>query len=94
MDMPNREELLRVHVYLTQEAESREHPLSRSGVQVRYQKPRAGDILAEEVAESVGATGVAVCGPGGLGDDVRAAVRRELGRGRASVSLIEEAFGW
>ncbi|KAL4951479.1 ferric reductase NAD binding domain-containing protein [Aspergillus filifer] len=42
-------------------------------------KPNFKKILEEEQKDQVGAMAVTVCGPGGMGDDVRAAVR-SLGR--------------
>lgn len=48
--------------------------------------------VAMESRERVGAMGVGVCGPGGLGDDVRDAVRRrQVGR---NIDFLEEGFGW
>lgn len=40
----------------------------------------------------VGAMAVSVCGPGGMGDDVRRAVRERQG-GRV-MDLYEESFSW
>lgn len=56
------------------------------------EKPDVDALLETECREQVGAMAVCVCGPGGLGDDVRAAVRRRQG-GR-SVDFFEEGFGW
>jgi len=51
------------------------------------------DALVEtEGREQVGAMGVGVCGPGGLGDDVRLAVRRRMGE--RNVDFFEEGYGW
>lgn len=51
------------------------------------------DALVEmESREQVGAMAVSVCGPGGLSDDVRAAVRRR--QGVRNVDFFEEGFGW
>ena len=45
-----------------------------------------------ECREQIGAMGVGVCGPGGLADDVREAVRKR--QGERLVDLLEEGFGW
>ncbi len=51
------------------------------------------DALVEtESREQVGAMGVSVCGPGGLGDDVRRAVRRR--QGVRNVDFLDQGFGW
>lgn len=55
-------------------------------------KPDVDALLGMEARAQVGAMAVCVCGPGGLGDDVRAAVRRRQG-GR-NVDFVEEGFGW
>ena len=49
-------------------------------------------ILRNEVKEQAGAMCVTVCGPGGLQDDVRVAVRDVQEHG--VVDLIEESFTW
>ena len=76
--------------------EERDGPVgrpSRRGVEVRRGRPDVGDLVEREAAVQVGAMAVGCCGPGRLGDEVRGAVRREVGRGRA-VEYVEEGFGW
>ena len=54
--------------------------------------------LGVGVGEGVGAVGVLVCGPGGMGDEVRGVVRGGLWRGGdgvgREVDFLEEGFGW
>lgn len=51
------------------------------------------DALVErESRGQVGAMAVGVCGPGGLGGDVRGAVRKM--QGVRNVDFHQEGFGW
>lgn len=61
-------------------------------VSVHYGRPSFQTLLENEKAEQVGALAVSVCGPGGLGDSVREAVRNV--QGEKTVDLFEEAFSW
>lgn len=65
-----------------------------SGMHVFLHKgrPDIKAIMGDEVDHQLGAMCVNVCGPGGLGDDVREAVRGVQSRG--SVDLVEESFTW
>ena len=49
-------------------------------------------LVAMEARARVGAMAVCVCGPAGLADDVRWAVRRRQAEG--NVDFLEEGFGW
>ncbi|KAL4946078.1 hypothetical protein BDV06DRAFT_168716 [Aspergillus oleicola] len=65
-------------------------------------KPCFAHILQSEQRARIGAMAVSVCGPGGMGDDVRGAFRRlsdgsgsGTGRkGAGKVDLYEETFSW
>ncbi|KAJ5115192.1 hypothetical protein NUU61_000951 [Penicillium alfredii] len=61
-------------------------------ISVHHGKPCFPSLLENEKAEQVGALAVSVCGPGGLGDSVREAVRSV--QGEKTVDLFEEAFSW
>lgn len=61
-------------------------------VSVNLGKPRFTLVLEREMMQQIGAMAVSVCGPGGMGDDVRAAVRKV--QGRKVVDLYEESFSW
>ncbi|KAJ5648628.1 Riboflavin synthase-like beta-barrel [Penicillium lividum] len=61
-------------------------------ISVEYGKPCFTTLLENEKAEQIGALAVSVCGPGGLGDSVREAVRHV--QGEKTVDLFEESFSW
>lgn len=61
-------------------------------VSIHHGKPCIQSVLEKEKAEQIGAMAVSVCGPGGLGDSVREAVRNV--QGEKTVDLFEEAFSW
>ncbi|CAG7918737.1 unnamed protein product [Penicillium olsonii] len=61
-------------------------------VNIHHGKPCIQSLLEKEKAEQIGAMAVSVCGPGGLGDSVRDAVRNT--QGEKTVDLFEEAFSW
>ncbi|KAL5336582.1 ferric reductase like transmembrane component-domain-containing protein [Aspergillus crustosus] len=69
-------------------------------VSIGYGKPCFGNILETEKEGQVGVMAVSVCGPGGMGDDVRGAVRVAQGQGQGQwhggkvVDLYEETFSW
>lgn len=59
-------------------------------IEVRDGRPDVGQLLTLEQEQQVGAMMVSVCGPGGLGDEVRHAVRRL--QTRSSIDFVEEIF--
>jgi hypothetical protein len=61
-------------------------------VNIHHEKPSFRTLLETEKAQQVGALAVSVCGPGGLGDSVRDAVRHV--QGEKTVDLFEETFSW
>ncbi|KAJ5335150.1 Riboflavin synthase-like beta-barrel [Penicillium brevicompactum] len=61
-------------------------------VNIHHGKPCIKSILEKEKSNQIGAMAVSVCGPGGLGDSVREAVRDV--QGEKTVDLFEEAFSW
>ncbi|KAJ5421899.1 Riboflavin synthase-like beta-barrel [Penicillium cf. griseofulvum] len=61
-------------------------------VSIHHGKPCMKSVLEKEKAEQIGAMAVSVCGPGGLGDSVREAVRNV--QGEKTVDLFEETFSW
>ena len=64
----------------------------RVPVCIEWGKPEFGLIVESAKAQQVGAMAVSVCGPGGMGDDVRSAVRSN--QGGKIVDLYEESFSW
>ncbi|OQE18874.1 hypothetical protein PENFLA_c020G01723 [Penicillium flavigenum] len=61
-------------------------------VSIHHGKPCIQSVLEKEKADQIGAMAVSVCGPGGLGDSVREAVRNV--QGEKTVDLFEETFSW
>ena len=92
LSMPGRRDVLRIQLFVTRPRSTKEIHSPSSTVQMFPGKPNVDALVEMESREQVGAMGVSVCGPGGLGDDVRAAVRRMQG-GR-NVDFSDEGFGW
>ena len=90
--LPRRREVLRVMLFVTRKRDGEEIRSPSATVTMVPGKPEVGMLVQEECKGQVGAMAVGVCGPGGLGDDVRAAVRGV--QGRRNVDLMEESFGW
>ncbi|PCH04686.1 Riboflavin synthase-like beta-barrel [Penicillium occitanis (nom. inval.)] len=61
-------------------------------VTINLGKPLFRQVLEHEMAQQIGAIAVSVCGPGGMGDEVRKAVREV--QGRKTVEFFEESFSW
>ena len=90
--MPNRRDVLRIQLWVTRPRSSKEVSSPSATVQMFPGRPNVRTIVDMEMESRIGAMGVGVCGPGGLGDEVRAAVRGVLGRGE--VEFLETGFGW
>lgn len=63
-----------------------------TNVQMFPGRPDVDAIVEAESHAQIGAMGVGVCGPGGLADDVRLAVRRRCAS--RSIEFVQEGFGW
>lgn len=92
LHMPGRRDILLVKVYVTRPHNPKEITSPSATVQMYPGRPDVTTLLEEEVSKQVGAMCVTVCGPGGLADNVRHAVRGV--QHRSSVSFIEESFTW
>ena len=92
LGLPGRREVLRIQLWVTRPRSSREVSSPSATVQMFPGRPNVGTVLEMEVQARVGAMGVGVCGPGGLADEVRGAVRGVVGRGE--VEFLETGFGW
>ena len=92
LSMPGRRDVLRIQLFITRPRCTKEIHSPSSTVLMYPGKPNVDALVEMESREQVGAMGVSVCGPGGLGDDVRDAVRRRQ-RVR-NVDFLEEGFGW
>lgn len=90
--IPNRKDILRIHVFVTRPQNPRDIVSSSSTVKMFPGRPNVPLLLVKEVQEQVGAMVVSVCGPGGLADDVRGAVRAV--QGHNVIDFIEESFTW
>ncbi|KAH8692602.1 ferric reductase like transmembrane component-domain-containing protein [Talaromyces proteolyticus] len=66
--------------------------LTTAPITISLGKPLFRQLLEREMAQQVGAMAVSVCGPGGMSDEVRKAVREV--QGRKAVDLFEESFSW
>lgn len=90
--MDGRRELVRLKVFVTRPTA----PIQSSSTATNMifeGRPNIPMLLAKEVAGQKGAMCVSVCGPGGLADDVRAAVR-DVQDEKQVVDFIEESFTW
>jgi len=92
--MPGRRELVRIQVFITRPRNPNQIFGSNSQtVNIYPGRPNIPMLLAKEVCDQSGAMCVTVCGPGGLADDVRDAVRK-VQDGKTVVDFIEESFTW
>jgi hypothetical protein len=90
--MPGRRDILTIKLFVTRPKNPREIHSPSATVQMYPGRPNIKLILANEVKDQVGAMCVTVCGPGGLADNVREAVREVQDQG--VVDFIEESFTW
>ncbi|KAL2021011.1 hypothetical protein VTK56DRAFT_7785 [Thermocarpiscus australiensis] len=91
--MPNRKAVLRIRLFVTRPKAASQVVSNSTTVQMFPGRPNIPMLLAKEVCEQVGAMCVSVCGPGGLADDVRDAVRK-LQDGGTWLDHVEESFTW
>lgn len=97
---PRARELLRIHIFVSQpDFEGQGGRILLPGlvddeaVEVSTGRPSPAVVLDQELAEhKAGAMGVTVCGPGGLSDEVRLAVRERQHLG--TIDYVEESFSW
>lgn len=90
--IPNRKDVLRIQVFVTRPLNPRDIVSSSSTVKMFPGRPNIPLLLMKEVQDQIGAMVVSVCGPGGLADDVRGAVRAV--QGDTVVDFVEESFTW
>ncbi|KAG7291597.1 hypothetical protein NEMBOFW57_001616 [Staphylotrichum longicolle] len=91
--MPNRKEVLQIRLFVTRPKAASQVVSNSTTVQMFPGRPNIPMLLAKEVGEQMGAMCVSVCGPGGLADDVRDAVRKVQAH-RTVVDFVEESFTW
>ncbi|KAI1006425.1 hypothetical protein K3495_g1794 [Podosphaera aphanis] len=90
--MPGRRECLLIKLFVTRPRNPAEIRSPSNMVQMFPGRPSVKLLLQNEVREQVGAMCVTVCGPGGLADSVREAVRHVQEDG--VIDFIEESFTW
>ena len=90
--LPSRRSVLTIKLFITRPKSPREICSPSATVQMFPGRPNIKLLMETEVKERIGAMCVTVCGPGGLADNVREAVRnvQEVGM----VDFIEESFTW
>ncbi|KAK3311399.1 ferric reductase like transmembrane component-domain-containing protein [Chaetomium strumarium] len=93
LQMPNRKQVLQIRLFVTRPKAASQVVSNSTTVQMFPGRPNIPMLLAKEVFEQVGAMCVSVCGPGGLSDDVRDAVRKVQAQGTV-VDFVEESFTW
>jgi predicted ferric reductase len=92
LKMDKRRECLMIKLFVTRPKNPREIISPSATVQMSPGRPNVRLLLENEVREQQGAMAVTVCGPGGLADNVREAVRENQEKG--VVDFIEESFTW
>lgn len=90
--MPYRKQVVKIMMFITKPRDAREVRSRSETVLMFPGRASPKIIIANEMKTRVGATAVTVCGPGAFADDVRAAVRENIGRG--TLDFIEESFTW
>jgi hypothetical protein len=92
LQMKGRRDCLIIKLFVTRPKNPREIASPSNTVHMFPGRPNVNLLLQNEVNQQTGAMCVTVCGPGGLADNVREAVRdvQELG----TVDFIEESFTW
>ena len=96
--MEGRREVFSMEIWVTRDKKVVESRSPSCSLFVRRGRPDLEGIVRREAGRRVGVVGVSVCGPRGLRDEVRGAVRRVIaGEGKDggnNVEFQEEAFGW
>ncbi|KAL2172620.1 hypothetical protein VTG60DRAFT_4739 [Thermothelomyces hinnuleus] len=93
LKLPNRRDVLQIRLFITRPRTPSQVISTSTTVQMFPGRPNIPMLLAKEVGEQMGAMCVSVCGPGGLADDVRDAVRKVQAH-RTVVDFVEESFTW
>ncbi|KAK4123505.1 hypothetical protein N657DRAFT_573166 [Parathielavia appendiculata] len=90
--MEKRREVLRIMLFVSRPRSTKEIHSPSSTVQMFPGRPNIDTLLGMEVENQIGTMAVSVCGPGGLSDEVRRAVRNRQYQG--NIDFVEEAFSW
>ena len=89
--LDKRRDILRIQLFVTRPRSTKEIHSPSATVQMFPGRPNIDTVVEMESESQVGAMGVSVCGPGGLADEVRKAVRTRQNR---NIDFIEESFSW
>jgi hypothetical protein len=92
LSLPSRRQILTIKLFITRPRHPREIQSPSQTVQMFPGRPNVKALVQTEADNRAGAMCVGVCGPGGLGDNVREAVRGL--DGQAVVDFWEESFTW
>ncbi|KAF6823117.1 ferric reductase [Colletotrichum musicola] len=93
LTLPECAKLLAIRVHVTREHLQPALSTLDPAVVYSLKRPDFDAIIQDEVDDQLGAMFVMVCGPGGLSDDVRAAVRRCQSSGH-TIDFEENGFSW
>jgi len=93
MNRGSRRDILHISLFVTRPSRVRETISNSSTVRILPGRPNIPSLLAKEVQEQMGAMAVVVCGPGGMVDDVRSAVR-DVQDGDHCIDFIPEVFSY
>ena len=92
LSLPGRREVLKVMIYVTKPKNADQVRSASDRVLMFPGRPLPTTVVEDEFQHRVGAMCIGVCGPGALADDVRAAARLVLDKGK--VDFWEEGFTW
>jgi predicted ferric reductase len=95
--MEGRREVFSLEIWVTRDKAVVESRSPSCSLFVRRGRPDLEGIVRREAGRRVGVVGVSVCGPRGLREETRRAVRRVIADGKGggnNVEFQEEAFGW
>jgi hypothetical protein len=92
LQLPSHREVLTIKLFITRPKNPGEILNLNATVQIFPGRPNVKLLMETAVKHQIGAMCVTVCGPGGLADNVREAVRdfQEVG----VIDFIEESFSW
>ena len=92
LKLPGRRDILTVKIHVTKPKRAQEIKSQSETVQMYPGRPNFKILMREEIAVQTGKMCVTACGPGGMQDGIREAVREVMARGE--VDFIEESFTW
>lgn len=91
--LPNRRDVLITKLFVSKPKSSHDLTSPSDTLHMSPGRCRPDIVFDEILPDRVGATAVSVCGPGAFADEVRASVRKRIGKGIV-IDFVEEAFTW